>query len=223
MARSDAFSAKFGRRPDISTISDRFFDENLIDFFERLLDDRRSLDDTFIVSARMRDVEKTLKNLDRAHKIRVRRRFADPRSRRHGLQTTSKIHRKIEGKLERKNDRKTGRKSRLGTPQNRRLGRPGASRVTQNRARVALFARPNANSRAKFIVFFLKWVRASQSEREKRVRSHQRSANAPVDPSPLLVISIKIPHTLIPVYPYTLVPLYSWILIPVYHYTHITM
>ena len=78
MARSDAFFAKLGRRPDISTISDRFFDENSIDFFERLLDDRRSLDDTFIVSARMRDVEKTLKNLDRAHKIRVRRCSADP-------------------------------------------------------------------------------------------------------------------------------------------------
>ena len=88
MARSDVFSAKFGRRPDISTISDRFFDENSIDFFERLLDDRRSLDDTFIVSARMRDVEKTLKNLDRAHKNRVQRRFADPRSTRRGLQTT---------------------------------------------------------------------------------------------------------------------------------------
>ena len=80
MARTDAFFAKSGRRPDILTISDRFFDENLIDFFERLLDDRRSLDDTFIVSARMRDVEKTLKNLDRAHKIRVRRCFANPRS-----------------------------------------------------------------------------------------------------------------------------------------------
>ena len=65
----------------------------------------------------MRNVEKTVKNLDRAHKIRVRRRFADPRSRRHGLQTTSKIHRKIKGKLEGKKDRKTGRKSRLGTPQ----------------------------------------------------------------------------------------------------------
>ena len=92
MARSDAFFAKLGRRPDISTISDRFFDENSIDFFERLLDDRRPLDDTFIVSARMRDVEKTLKNLDRAHKIEVRRCFADPRSTRHGLQKTSKIH-----------------------------------------------------------------------------------------------------------------------------------
>ena len=78
MARSDAFFAKLGRRPDISTISDRFFDENSIDFFERLLDDRRPLDDTFIVSARMRDVEKTLKNLDRAHKIRVRRCSASP-------------------------------------------------------------------------------------------------------------------------------------------------
>ena len=128
MARSDAFFAKFGCRPDISTISVRFFDENSIDFFERLLDDRRPLDDTFIVSARMRDVEKTLKNLDRAHKIRVRRRFVDPRSIRHELQTRSKNHRKIEGKFERKNDRKTKRKSRLGTPQNRRLGRPGGAR-----------------------------------------------------------------------------------------------
>ena len=115
-------------------ISDRFVDENLIDFFERLLDDRRSLDDTFIVSARMRDVEKTLKNLDRAHKIRVRRRFADPRSTRHELQTTSKIHRKIEGKFERNNDRKTTRKSRLGTLQNRRLGRPGGPSNEQVRA-----------------------------------------------------------------------------------------
>ena len=88
MARSNAFLARFGHRRDVSTIFDRFFNENLIDFVERLLDDRRSLDDTFIVSARMRDVEKTLKNLDRAHKIRVRRRFADPRSRRHGLQTS---------------------------------------------------------------------------------------------------------------------------------------
>ena len=70
MARTDAFVAKSGRRPEILTISDRFFDENLIDFFERLLDDRRSLDDTFIVSARMRDVEKTLKNLDRVTKSR---------------------------------------------------------------------------------------------------------------------------------------------------------
>ena len=101
--------------------------------FERLLDDRRSLDDTFIVSARMRDVEKTLKNLDRAHKIRVRRRFADPRSTWHGLQTTSKIYRKIEGKFERKKDQKTRRKSRLGTPQNRRLGRPGVRPATPNR------------------------------------------------------------------------------------------
>ena len=72
MARADEFVAKFGRGRDISTISTRFFDENSIVYFERLLDDRRSLDDTFIVSARMRDVEKTLKNLDRAHKIRVR-------------------------------------------------------------------------------------------------------------------------------------------------------
>ena len=78
MARSHAFFAKFGCRPDISTISVRFFNDNSIDFFERLLDDRRSLDDTFIVSARMRDVEKTLKNLDRAHKIRVRRCSASP-------------------------------------------------------------------------------------------------------------------------------------------------
>ena len=81
MARSDAFFAKLGRRPDISTISDRFFDENSIDFFERLLDDRRPLDDTFIGSARMRNIEKTLKNFDRAHKIRVRRCSASPRSR----------------------------------------------------------------------------------------------------------------------------------------------
>ena len=57
MARSDCFFANFGRRRDISTISVRFFDENSIDFVERLLDDRRSLDDTFIVSAMMRDVE----------------------------------------------------------------------------------------------------------------------------------------------------------------------
>ena len=92
---------------DFSTISVRFFDENSIDFVERLLDDRRSLDDTFIVPARMFDVEKTLKNLDRAHKIRVRRRFVDPRSTRHELQTRSKNNRKIEGKFERKNDRKT--------------------------------------------------------------------------------------------------------------------
>ena len=124
MARADGFVAKFGRRRDISTISVRFFDENSIVYFERLLDDRRSLDDTFIVSARMRDVEKTLKNLDRAHKIRVRRRFADPRSTRHGLQTTSKIHRKIEDKFEGKNDRKTDRKWRPRTLQIRRLGRP---------------------------------------------------------------------------------------------------
>ena len=144
MARSDAFFAKFGCRPDISTISVRFFDENSTDFFERLLDDRRSLVDTIIVSARMRDVKKTLKNLDRAHKIRVRRRFVDPRSIRHELRTRSKIHRKIEGKFEGKNDRKTRRKLRLGTPQNRRLGCPGASPATQNRARAALFARPNA-------------------------------------------------------------------------------
>ena len=94
MARSDAFFAKLGHRPDISTISDRFFDENSINFFDGLLDDRRLLDDTCIVLARMRDVEKSLKNLDRAHKIRVRRRFVDPRSTRHELQTTSKIHRK---------------------------------------------------------------------------------------------------------------------------------
>ena len=73
MARSNAFLASFGRRRDVSTISVRFFDENSIVYFERLLDDRRSLDDTFIVSAMMRDVEKTLKNFDRAHKIRVRR------------------------------------------------------------------------------------------------------------------------------------------------------
>ena len=166
MARSDTFFTKFGCRPHVSTISVRFFDENSIDFFEQLLDDRRSLDDTFIVSARMRDVEQTLKNLDRAHKIRVRRRFADPRSTRHELQTTSKIHRKIEGKFERKNDRKTTRKSRLGTPQNRRLGRPEASPATPNRAWAALFARPNANSRAKLIVFFLSGCeRASRSEK----------------------------------------------------------
>jgi len=71
MVRSDGFFAKFGRRRDISTISVRFFDENSIVYFERLLDDRRSLDDTFIVLAMMRDVEKTLKNLDRAHKKQV--------------------------------------------------------------------------------------------------------------------------------------------------------
>ena len=76
MTRSDAFFAKFGRRPNILTISVRFFDENSIDFVERLLDDPRSLDDAFIASARMRDVEKTFKNLARAHKIKVRRRFA---------------------------------------------------------------------------------------------------------------------------------------------------
>ena len=183
--RSDAFFAKLGRRPEISMISDRFFDENLIDFFEQLLDDRRSLDDTFIVSARMRDVEKTLKNLDRAHKIRVRRRFVDPRSTRHELHTRSKNNQKIEGKFERKNDRKTTRKSRLGTPQNRRLGRPEASPATPNRAWAALFARPSANSRAKLVVFLFKWVRASQSEREKRVQSHQGSAKPPGTRRPL--------------------------------------
>ena len=134
MARSDAFFAKLGRGPDISTISDRFFDENSIDFFERLLDDRRPLDETFIVSARMRDVEKTLKNLDTAHKIRVWRCFADPRSTRHGLQTTSKIHRKIEDKFEGKNDRKTDRKWRPRTLQIRRLGRPGGPSDEQVRA-----------------------------------------------------------------------------------------
>ena len=88
-ARSDAFFVRYGHRPDFSTIFVRCFDENSIDFVERLLDDRRSLDDAFVVPAKMHDIEKTLKNLDRAHKIRVRRRFADPRSRRHGLQTTS--------------------------------------------------------------------------------------------------------------------------------------
>ena len=46
MARSDAFFAEFGCRPDVSTIFVRFFDENSIDFVERLLDDRRSLDGT---------------------------------------------------------------------------------------------------------------------------------------------------------------------------------
>ena len=76
MACSDAFFVEFERRPDISTISVRFFDENSIDSVEQLLDDPRSLDDAFIASARMRDVEKTFKNLARAHKIRVRRRFA---------------------------------------------------------------------------------------------------------------------------------------------------
>ena len=171
----------------------QFFDENFIDFVERLLDDRRSLDDTFIVSARMHDVEKTLKNLDRAHKIRVRRRFADPRSTRHELQTTSKIHRKIEGKFERKDDRKTRRKLRLGTPQNRRLGRLGASPEIQNRARVALFARPNAQKAREAQRFFFKKVRTSQSKREKRVRGQQRSARCPNAPGPLTVISIEIP------------------------------
>ena len=82
----------------------------------------------------MRDVEKTLKNLDRAHKIRVRRCFADPRSTRHGLQTTSKIHRKIEDKFEGKNDRKTDRKWRPRTLQIRRLGRPGGPSDEQVRA-----------------------------------------------------------------------------------------
>ena len=170
MARSDAFFAKLGRRPDISTISDRFFDENSIDFFERLLDDRRPLDDTFIVSARMRDVEKTLKNLDRAHKIRVRRRFVDPRSTRHELQTRSKNNRKIEGKFERKNDRKTKRKSRLGTPQNRRLGRPGASPATPNRARAALLARPNAPKSREAHRFFFK-VSSSEPVGARKARS----------------------------------------------------
>ena len=98
------------------------------------MDDRRSLDDTFIVSAMMRDVEKTLKNLDRAHKIEVRRCFADPRSTQHGLQTTSKIHRKIEDKFEGKNDRKTDRKWRPRTLQIRRLGRPGGPSDEQVRA-----------------------------------------------------------------------------------------
>ena len=134
MARADAFFAKSGRRPDILTISVRFFDENSIVYFERLLDDRRSLDDILIAPARMRDVEKTLKNLDRAHKIKVRRRFANPRSTRHGLQTTSKIHRKIEDKFEGKNDRKTDRKSRLRTLQIRHLGRPGGPSDEQVRA-----------------------------------------------------------------------------------------
>ena len=164
------------------------------------MDDRRSLDDTFIVSATMRDVEKTLKNLDRAHKIRVRRRFADPRSTRHGLQTTSKIHRKIEGKFERKNDRKTTRKSRLGTPQNRRLGRPEASPATPNRAWAALFARPNANSRAKLIVFFFK-LGSSEPVGARKARwkpPGERYSNR--DPDPLLVISIEIS-----LYPYTLI------------------
>ena len=106
MARSDAFFAKSGRRPDILTISDQFFDENSVDFFERLLDDRRSLDDAFVVPARMHDIEKTLKNLDRAHKIRVRRRFVDPRSIRHGLQTRSKNQRQIRTEERSKNETK---------------------------------------------------------------------------------------------------------------------
>ena len=177
MARTDAFFAKSGRRPDILAISFRFFDENLIDLFERLLDDRRSLDDTFIVSARMRDVEKTLKNLDRAHKIRVRRRFVDPRSIRHELQTRLKNHRKIEGKFERKNDRKTTRKSRLGTPKIDVSGVPGPVQRPQIELGRPCSRDQTRQSRAKLIDFFLKWVRASQSEREKRVRSHQGSAN----------------------------------------------
>ena len=77
-ARSDAFFVRYGHRPDFSTIFVRCFDENSIDFVEQLLDDRRSLDDAFVVPARMHDIEKTLKNLDRAHKIRVRRCSADP-------------------------------------------------------------------------------------------------------------------------------------------------
>ena len=77
-ARSDAFFVRYGHRPDFSTIFVRCFDENSIDFVERLLDDRRSLDDAFVVPAKMHDIEKTLKNLDRAHKIRVRRCSADP-------------------------------------------------------------------------------------------------------------------------------------------------
>ena len=169
----------------VSTIFVGFVDENSIDFVGRLLDDRRSLDDTFTVPARMRDVEKTLKNFARAHKIRVRRRFADPRSTRHELQTRSKIHRKIEGKSEGKNDRKTRRKSRLGTPQNRRLGRPWARPAIQNRAWAALFARPNAKKSHEAHRFFFKKFRASQSEREKRVRSHQGSANVRGARSPL--------------------------------------
>ena len=77
-ARSDAFFVRYGHRPDFSTIFVRCFDENSIDFVEQLLDDRRSLDDAFVVPARMHDIEKTLKNVDRAHKIRVRRCSADP-------------------------------------------------------------------------------------------------------------------------------------------------
>ena len=90
MARADAFFAKSGCRPDILTISDQFFDENLIDFFERLLDDRRSLDDTFIVSARMRDVEKPGKTSTG----RTKSGFGDvsPIHDRHGM--SCKLHRK---------------------------------------------------------------------------------------------------------------------------------
>ena len=56
----------------------RCFGVNSIGFVEQLFDDRRSLDDAFVVPARTHDIEKTLKNLDRAHKIRVRRCSADP-------------------------------------------------------------------------------------------------------------------------------------------------
>ena len=70
---SDKCLARLGRRSEFSTMFVRFLDENSIDLCERLLGDRRSLHETLIVQTRMRNVENTLKNLDRVHKIRVRR------------------------------------------------------------------------------------------------------------------------------------------------------
>ena len=55
-ARSDAFFVRYGHRPDFWTIFVRCFDENSIDFVEQLLDDRRSLDDAFVVPARTHDI-----------------------------------------------------------------------------------------------------------------------------------------------------------------------
>ena len=107
---------------------------------ERLLDDRRSLDDVFVVTARMLDIEKTLKNLDRAHKIRVRRCSADPCAKVIWTANYFENASKKRTKTRTANDRNIWRKSTLRTLENR----PREGPSEPSRGPTGQIGRPNA-------------------------------------------------------------------------------
>ena len=168
------------------------------------------LDDTFIVSARMRDVEQNLEKLRQGAQNQGSATF-----RRSTIETAWAAN-YIENSLKNQRQTRTEERSKNGTkieardpPRNRRLGRPEASPATQNRAGRPCSRDQPHQSRAKLIDFFKSGLERANRSKKRAFEARKPEATRGPPGETRLTLSIEIP-----LYPYTLVPLYPDTRIP---------